>query len=196
MHTKKGHNTAFNILKCRVKPVNKYGKEELKKHRLISLSKMRSDNLFKYPEDILIKRKLRNYNLKLKGYTTINNRDTYIIAYQNKEYSSDKGTLYIDKETFALASARFYDKKINFYCYNNKWYVRDVVTEFTSISNKHEERISIYELQKSSVKLEGKRPIMVEKVKPFIGDFNDDFWKNFTHIPLEEKYRQQVESAD
>ncbi|MRT92322.1 carboxypeptidase-like regulatory domain-containing protein [Ancylomarina sp. 16SWW S1-10-2] len=85
LYQKKTHNTEFNIIKCRAKPFSKYGRKIFKNYRLISLSKMRSDNIFKYREDILVKSKLKNYNLKLKGYTSINQREAYIMEFENKK---------------------------------------------------------------------------------------------------------------
>lgn len=196
LQVKKSHNTSFNIIKARAKPTNEYGQKEFKDLRLISLSKMRSDNLFKYREDILMKRNLNNYTLKLKGYTDMNYRDNYIIEFQNKETPYDKGILYIDKETFALSSAQFRDKSINFFFTKNKWYIRDVSTTFSSISGEDEERISIYQLENHTYNLKGKKLIMVEKIKPFIGDFNDNFWEQFTHIPIEEKYLNQINNRN
>lgn len=196
LYSNKSHNTLFNIIKCRIKPTNKYGKKRFKNHRLISLSKMRSDNLFKYKEDILNKRKLQNYDIKLKGYTTLNNRDNYIIGFSNRNNKYDKGSLLIDTETFALSSAKFRDKTINFFLKKGKWYIRNVSTKFTNIAHETIQRISIYELQETTEKLPEKKPLMVEKTKAFRGDFNDDFWENFTHIPIEEKYLKQINNSN
>ncbi|RKE00121.1 carboxypeptidase-like regulatory domain-containing protein [Marinifilum flexuosum] len=192
LYSNKSHNTLFNVIKCRIKPTNKYGEKEFKNHRLIALSKMRSDNLFKYKEDILNKRKLQNYNINLKGYTSLNNRDNYIISFSNKNNKYDKGTLFIDTETFALSSAKFRGKNINFFLKNSKWYIRNVNTDFTNIVDERSHRISLYELQESREKLPEKKLFMVEKTKAFTGDFNDSFWENFSHIPIEEKYLKQI----
>nr|WP_320117528.1 carboxypeptidase-like regulatory domain-containing protein [uncultured Marinifilum sp.] len=196
LYSNKSHNTFFNILKCRIKPTNKYGKKKFKDHRLIALSKMRSDNLFKYKEDILNKKKQKNYNIILKGYTKLNNRDNYIIGFSNKNTKYDKGTLLIDTETFALSSAKFQDKTINFFLKKGKWYIRNVSTEFTNMADETRQRISIYELQETTEKLPEKKLIMVEKTKAFTRDFNDDFWEHFTHIPIEEKYLKQINNSN
>ena len=153
---------------------------------------MRSDNIFKYREDILVKGKLKHYNLKLKGYTEINQREAYIIEFAHKENKRDKGRLIIDRENFGLASAEFYDKKITLFLKNEQWYINSVITEFTNMASECSKRISIYELQDKAIKLEGKSPIMVEKIKEFLGDFNDEFWQDFTHIPLDSVYLKQM----
>ncbi|MRT92323.1 hypothetical protein [Ancylomarina sp. 16SWW S1-10-2] len=104
----------------------------------------------------------------------------------------DKGRLIIDRENFGLASAEFYDKKITLFFKNKQWYINNVITEFTSMTGNCSKRISIYELQDKTIKLEEKSPIMVEKIKEFLSDFNDEFWKDFTHIPLDSVYLKQI----
>lgn len=192
IYQKKSHNTSFNIIKCRAKSFSKYGRKIFKDHRLINLSKMRSDNIFKYREDILVKSKLKNYNLKLKGYTTINQREAYIIEFAHKENTLDIGRLIIDRENLGLASAKLYGKEITFFLKNKQWYINNVITEFTNMIGEHRKRISIYELQDETEELEENSPIMVEKIKEFLGDFNDEFWQDFTHIPLDSVYSKQM----
>lgn len=194
LYHKKSHNTSFNIIKCRAKPFSKYGRKIFKDYRLIPLSKMRSDNIFKYREDILIKSKLKNYNLKLKGYANINQREAYIIEFIHKENSRNKSRLIIDRESFGLASAEFDDKKITFFIKNKQWCINNVITEYTNMIGEHRKRISIYELQDKAIKLEEKVPFMVDKIKEYIGDFNDEFWQDFTHIPLDSVYLKQMKN--
>ncbi|MGZ2371061.1 carboxypeptidase-like regulatory domain-containing protein [Ancylomarina sp. YFZ004] len=194
LYQKKSHNTSFNIIKCRAKPFSKYGRKIFKDYRLIPLSKMRSDNIFKYREDILVKGKLKNYNLKLKGYTNINQREAYIIEFAHKENTRDKGRLIIDRESFGLASAKFDNKEITFFVKNKQWYINSVITESTWMTGEYKKRISIYELQDKAIKLEEKNLIMVEKIKSFIGDYDDAFWQGFTHIPLDSVYLKQMEN--
>lgn len=195
LYQNKSHNTSFNIIKCRIKPFSKYGRKIFKDYRLIALSKMRSDNIYKYREDILVKGELKNYNLKLNGYTKINQREAYIIEFTHKENTHDKGKLIIDRENFGLASAKLNDKEITFLFKNKQWYINNVITEHTNLIGEHRRRVSIYELQDKAIKLKGKVPFMVEKIKEFIGNFNDSFWQDFTHIPIEEEYQIQINNS-
>ena len=197
LYQKKSHNTSFNIIKCRAKPFSKFGRKIFKDYRLIRLSMMRSDNIFKYREDILVKGKLKNYNLKLKGYTKLNQREAYIIEFAHKENTYDKGRLFIDRVNFGLASAKFTEfdnKEITFFLKNKQWYINNVITGFTNMVGEYQKRISIYELQDETSELKEKSPIMVEKIKEFLGDFNDEFWQDFTHIPLDSTYLKQMKN--
>jgi hypothetical protein len=194
LYHKKSHNTSFNIIKCRAKPFSKYGRKIFKDYRLMNLSKMTSDNIFKYREDILVKGKLKNYNLKLKGYTKLNQREAYIIEFAHKENKRDKGRLIIDRGNFGLASAKLYGKEITFFLKNKQWYINNVITEFTSMTGNCSKRISIYELQDKAIKLDEKITHLVDKIEEYLGDFNDVFWQDFTHIPLDSVYLKQMEN--
>ncbi len=67
-------------------------------------------DLVKHPGDILDKEVFKFYEFKLSGITTIDNRETYVINFdqkENVEYPLYTGNIYIDTETTAFAGMDF-----------------------------------------------------------------------------------------
>lgn len=67
-------------------------------------------DLVKYQEFIFTEEELKNYNFNFDTATKINNRDVYVVNFEQKPeiiYPLYFGKLYIDAESFALASASY-----------------------------------------------------------------------------------------
>jgi hypothetical protein len=75
-------------------------------------------DMVKTPGNLLYEDMLDNYNFKLTGITKINNQDTYIIDFDQKDnvnFPLYQGRIYLDVKTLAIASVdfRFSDKGID-----------------------------------------------------------------------------------
>ncbi len=192
LHHTQSHNSTRELIKCRIKPYSKKAKKELEKsYRFINLSKMVSDNMQKYREDVLIKRNEKNFRFQLTGISSEDGRETYIIKYKSITDTTNNGVLHIDKENFGLSFGsfnQFENKNTDLIYFKNKWYLKRVSTQFTNLIGTTVNRVSLYNNTNPPLKKSLNKDFGVEKAKAYIGDINDDFWLNYTHIPLPKKY--------
>ncbi|MGK0453660.1 MAG: hypothetical protein ACJAYY_001124 [Paraglaciecola sp.] len=108
------HFTTYNIEKGRTKFFGKNAKQLAKEHRLISMTKMYIDNMFKYREDYTKKKGKRIYEYKLIKRSTILGRNCYVISFDtDKDNYNRKGDLFIDMDNFAVVRKVNRSKKDN-----------------------------------------------------------------------------------
>ncbi|WP_026775808.1 carboxypeptidase-like regulatory domain-containing protein [Polaribacter sp. Hel_I_88] len=99
----KSHLTKYNIDKARVKFFGSDAKKQSKEHRLISMTKMYIDNIYKYREDYLKNKGKRIYEYKSVGRSAILDRNCYVISFNTENDNFDqKGEIYIDMKDFAI----------------------------------------------------------------------------------------------
>lgn len=196
------HSTKYNIEKGRLKYLTKDSIKKLKDHRIISMDKMYIDNIYKYREDYINKKGLKNYTYKLLGRTKFLDRNCYKISfYTDKSTYYKRGILYIDMQDFAVTRKILFDSDnevlndITFKKENKKWYLKkseDFHTGYDS-PNLIEKRITLY----NYVNTENTNSNFITLTSrdfstQFTSDFNDKFWENKNFITLPNWIREQL----
>jgi hypothetical protein len=198
----KSHFSKYNIDKARVKFFGKDAKKLSKEHRLISMTKMYIDNIYKYREDYLKNKGKRIYEYKLLKRSAILGRDCYVIYFNtDKENYDQKGEIYIDMEDFSIVRKvtrkldnRIY-KDITFKKEKDKWYLKKS-EEFhglygATIPNTNY-RITLYnyiDIEDSDLEFIN---LNVQNSTKITSDFSDDFWENTNFIPLPNWVKSQM----
>jgi hypothetical protein len=199
----KMHNTRYNIEKGRIKYFAKDSIEQLENHRVISMDKMYTDNIFKFREDYIKRKRSKRYQYKLVGKSNLFGRDCYVLTfYTERGTYYKKGELYIDIKDFAVIRKVLKDSNnqilndIIFKKDNKKWYL-------TKTENYHngflspditDYRITIYN-HLSSIKnsnLDFIRLTPRDFSIDLSGDFNDKFWENNNFVPLPNWIKKQI----
>jgi hypothetical protein len=191
VYQNKSNTTKFKLQDSKIKAFSKIGKEDLKDYRLIHFGKIQADNLFKYQEDYLHKRKSKKYHFSIEGILDFSGRNVYKVNYRTEEKTYHKaGYLLIDQETFAVArkvlDAGDY-KEVNFTYVSGKWYLsnsheiirrRDYVHESLTNYNVTEDSFQSSDFV-SAVMLV---PEKIKKIKA--EDFRSGYWDEPNIIPL------------
>jgi hypothetical protein len=197
------HNTRYNIEKGRIKYFAKDSIEQLENHRVISMDKMYTDNIFKFREDYIKRKRSKRYQYKLVGKSNLFGRDCYVLTfYTERGTYYKKGELYIDIKDFAVIRKVLKDSNnqilndIIFKKDNEKWYL-------TKTENYHngflspditDYRITIYN-HLSSIKnsnLDFIRLTPRDFSIDLSGNFNDKFWENNNFVPLPNWIKKQI----
>lgn len=196
------HFTTYNIEKGRTKFFGKNAKQLAKEHRLISMTKMYIDNMFKYREDYTKKKGKRIYEYKLIKRSTILGRNCYVISFDtDKDNYNRKGDLFIDMDNFAVVRKVNRSKKdnrilrdITFKRQNDKYYLKK--TEDFYISYYAPEvtdyRITLYnylDIKESNLDFIN---LNVQYSTKITSNFSDEFWENNNFIPLPNWVKKQM----
>lgn len=196
------HNTKYNIEKGRIKYLTKDSIEQLKNHRVISMNKIFTDNIFRFREKYIKSKGKFSYSYKLIGKSNLFGRNCYVIEFftdENTYYK--KGLLYIDMKDFAISRKILKDSDnqllsdISFKKDNDKWYLKKTEEYHNSFDAPTitQYRITIYNnlnVEKSNLKFV--KLLSGEFSKNYIGDFNDEFWVNNNFIPLPNWIKKQI----
>lgn len=196
------HYTKYNIDKARVKFFGKDAKLQLKDHRLISMSKMSIDNIYRYREDYIKKKGKRIYKYKLIKKSNILGRNCYVITFNtDKSTYYKKGELYIDIEDYAIIRKKLINSNnkivndITFKKQNAKWYLKkaeDYHGIYGALTPTTSYRITLYnyfDIENSDLKFTS---LNVNYSTKITSNFNDKFWENTNFIPLPNWIKTQM----
>jgi hypothetical protein len=190
----KNHNSSFALFKTRFFAFEK--KYTAEKTRTTSLYEVMTDNLFKYKEDIFVKRKLKNFKLQYLEDEIVNDRPSYVLRYHKGDTTAyqDNGYLFIDKETFGVSRmvmGSFFTenyKDIYFKLIENKWYLNFTKYPRSNFSTGSiSERLTMYSISQeipSDLQFYPASSLVRPFVSDFASDFNDEFWEDKNFIPL------------
>ncbi|EAQ43083.1 carboxypeptidase-like regulatory domain-containing protein [Polaribacter sp. MED152] len=198
----RAHFTKYNIEKGRIKYVTKDSVQQLKKHRVVAMDKMYTDNIYKYREDYLKKKGLKKYTYKVIGRTNFLDRNCYEISfYTDKSTYYKKGILYIDMQDFAIIRKILLDNDneilndITFKKENDKWYLKKAEDFHTGYytPNLTEKRITLYNFKTiENNNLNFIKLTSGDFSTQFTSDFNDKYWENKNFIPLPNWIKEQL----
>lgn len=103
IYQKENHNSDFKFTKSRLGTFSKYGEKIYKKHNLIPMTEMFTDNMGKYKEDFLHKKRHKNYTYQFESDAVLMDRNCYVIRFSTDDDTYyKKGKLYIDQEDFGI----------------------------------------------------------------------------------------------
>jgi len=209
IHQKRGMFNAISsqyyIEKCRIGAFSEVGRDKIKTHRIISADKMKIDNIFKYLDDYLHKRKHKIYNYRLIDRTVINNNKCYVIEYHTDERTTYKtGKLYIDMDDYAVVRKILENSEGNFRNRvdfrknekDRKWYLASAIDYHPLYQKPSADlRYTIYYQNESNYDLSLFKPWSPRDfVIDYADDFKDEFWGNDTFIPLPIWIRKQIKT--
>lgn len=205
IHQTKDNNSKFKVRKTRVNAFSKIGEKRLKDLRLINMVSVYADNIFRYQDDFLKRKKVRNYIYKFLDRDLVNDSSAYSIECRSKaDTSAISAKLYIDKKTFAVTKLIKYYKNdiglydftdINFRQYGNKWFLSNsfrhfknsIYSKYGNKEDNYTDRVCVYTVTneindfkdfKSTIN------IFAEPVKRHKGNFDDEFWDKQNYIPI------------
>lgn len=200
---KKNHNTNIKLEKSRFKFFTKKGEEHYKSYRMISMTSMVLDNLFKLRDDYLHPRKSKNYNYKLLREEKVFDKNCFVIEFTtDKATYYKKGQLFIDKATFAIVKktldAGCDTEEVNFVEINGRWYHKST-NNLMCRDDYFQNRITLYNKIDKPVSDDGfvlTAAVLGKKIKKFRGDFHDMFWENHDFIPLPNWIKEDIDKGN
>ena len=188
IYQKENHNSAFALQKSRLGYFSKVGKKEYNDYRLIGMTEMYTDNIFKYTGHYLHPRKSKKYTYAYSDDVTLGQHDCYVIHFNNPDAKyHQKGTLYIDKLTFAIAKeVKDYGtsvKEITHKQIGDKWYLSN-----TLYNRSNEKIVRLYNVvsppAESDVQYVDKGLLAPNFAKKYTQDFSDEYWEEVNFVPL------------
>jgi len=204
IHQTKDSNSKFKIEKTRVNAFSDAGERRLKDLRLINMISVYADNIFKYQDDLLKRRKLKNYNYRFVE-NLVNDSSIYAIECRLKaDTSIILAKLFIDKKKFAVSKLTKYYKNeiglydftdINFRQHGDKWYLSNSIRHFKNSiysrynnkTNNYTDRVCSYTVTNESNDFKDFKStvnIFAEPIKRHKGNFDDEFWGKQNHLPI------------
>jgi len=204
IHQTKDSNSKFKIEKTRVNAFSEAGERRLKDLRLINMVSVYADNIFRYQDDFLKRRKIKNYNYRFLE-NLVNDSSIYAIECRLKaDTSIISAKLFIDKKTFAVSKLTKYYKNeiglydftdINFRQHGDKWYLSNsfrhfknsIYSRYGDKKNNYTYRVCSYTVTNESNNLKDFKStvnIFAEPIKRHKGNFDDEFWGQQNHLPI------------
>lgn len=204
IHQTKDSNSKFKIEKTRVNAFSEAGERRLKDLRLINMVSVYADNIFRYQDDFLKRRKIKNYNYRFLE-NLVNDSSIYAIECRLKaDTSIISAKLFIDKKTFAVSKLTKYYKNeiglydftdINFRQHGDKWYLSNsfrhfknsIYSRYGDKKNNYTDRVCSYTVTNESNNLKDFKStvdIFAEPIKRHKGNFDDEFWGQQNHLPI------------
>lgn len=189
IYQKPNHNSSFGLEKSRFGSFSKYGDKQFETHRLISMSEMYTDNMGKYLEDFLHKKRFKFYTYEFDEDAELMGRECYVLLFNTyKDTYYKKGKLYIDKEDYGILRKTLNNddyKEVTFRRINDKYYLNSTFY-IKPRGNYYIVRNTIYNNSEepSSLKFLDKGKLSPEYAKKVADDFNDTYWDHYNFIPL------------
>ena len=197
IYQKKNHTTDFSLKKSRMSAFSDQGDQMFKERRLISMTELYTDNIGKYTEDFLDRKRSKNYEYTFKDDVKIMGRACFAIGFttdRNTYYR--EGNLYIDKEDFGVLRNELIKgdfKQITFKKVNGKYYLSS--TEYLKSRKDYlENRSTIYNIVEEPADAEfiDQGRLAPGHAKKITEEFHDEFWNEFNFIPLPDWITGQV----
>ncbi|MFO7939209.1 MAG: carboxypeptidase-like regulatory domain-containing protein [Bacteroidales bacterium] len=198
----KRSKSEIQMLKTRAKPFSKAGRKYFKDMRMISAISINADNIFRFQDDIFKRRKLKHFEFSIHSDQT-NRSDDLIALHCLNNRDNERYVLFIDKESYAISKmVKYYTDtdeeflEIGFKKVNNKWYLdysnrkrhSDLFSKWMPNSNAIFERKVIYNVdantQYDKEVFKTAFDLVAEPIKRHLGDWSDDFWKDYNFVPL------------
>jgi hypothetical protein len=200
IYQKENHNSEFSLSKSRLGTFSKDGEKLYHSHLLIAMSEMFTDNMGKYTEDYLHKRRYQNYEYKFGNDIIVMGRACYTIHFfTDRDTYYKKGTLYIDKENYGILKKTLnnsdYKEIINgisdFFAISSGFHIMGRAQIIPTL------QIPIYNLtvKPTSVEFTTQGRLSPQFVKNVTSRFNEEFWDRYNFIPLPNWISEQIESA-
>lgn len=205
IHQTKDSNSKFKVRKTRVNAFSKTGEKRLKDLRLINMVSVYADNIFRYQDDFLKRKKVRNYRYKFIEKHLVSDSSVYLIECRSKvDTSTISAELYIDKKTFAVTKLTKYYKNdnglydftdINFRQHGDKWYLSNsfrhfknsIYSRYGNRESNYTDRVCVYSVTNETNDFKDFKStvnIFAEPVKRHKGNFDDEFWDKQNYIPI------------
>jgi hypothetical protein len=204
----------IQMLKTRAKPFSKAGRRYFKDMRMISAISINSDNIFRFQDDIFKRRKLKHFEFSIHSDQT-NRSDDLIALHCSSNRDNERYVLFVDRETFAISKMiKYYTDtdeeflEIGFKKIDNKWYLdysnrkrhSDLFSKWNPNSNAIFERKVIYNVdantQYDKENFKSAFNLVAEPIKRHMGDWSDDFWKNYHFVPLPTWIKAKIEQEN
>lgn len=201
IYQKENHNSDFKFTKSRLGTFSKYGEEIYKKHNLIPMTEMFTDNMGKYKEDFLHKKRHKNYTYQFESDAVLMDRDCYVIRFSTDDDTYyKKGKLYIDQEDFGILKKVLDNsdyKEVTFKRFEGKYYLSATHYYKKSKENNGTIRSTIYNFveEPNHSGFVAKANLAPQLAKKVVGHFNDKFWIKNNFIPLPNWIKTQIDDS-
>ena len=217
VYQNKKHRSQFRMLKTRASPFSKAGNHYFKDMRIMDAIGIAGNNLGDYSYYIFKKKKLSKYNIKISEHFTSEEQDFIKLSCTPKKEDGDLRSvdLWIDESSYAVQKITTYYspskkeyKEVTFKEINGKWYLdfvkRIVYTSRFSKWNSNSisilEGIAVYNINNEThfdkKEFQTYVGIVAEPIRLHIGDWSDNFWGNYSYIPLPNWIKQKMEHTD
>lgn len=201
----------IQILKTRAKPISKAGRKYFKDMRMISAISINADNIFRFQDDIFKRRKLKYFEFSIHPDLTKRSNDLMALHCSSNR-DNERYVLFVDRETFAISKMiKYYTDtdeeflEIGFKKIENKWYLdysnrkrhSDLFSKWKPNANTFFERKVIYNVDTNThydkENFKSAFNLVAEPIKRHLGDWSDDFWKDYNFIPLPTWIKTKIE---
>lgn len=198
----KASQTRYHFEKVRFGAFSVKAKKEIDKQRVVASDKMKIDNLFKYTEDYLHKKKSKRYTYAVLDEVELLGRACYVISFSTERFTHySRGRLFIDMEDFAVARKTLEKEDgtfltdVSFIRLKDQWYLKKAIDNHSDKGGDIASRVTLYNVQFDTnlVPKEGYTKLTpIDFIKDFIGDFNDSYWLDKNFIPLPNWVKNQI----